>query len=339
MVLKRPRRIVSSSTLEEVTEAGLHAWIAQALPAGRQGLLPVGDDCAAVPSGGRMAHLLTTDAVMEGTHFPRTADPRAVGRFAANVNFSDLAAKGGRPVALLGALLVPADTPARWAQGVVLGLEEAARFAGTHLIGGDSKRSDQRGVVPVAVGEADVNHLMPISGAEPGDLLATTGTTGRGSAAYLAWKEESLSEKDAMSVLLNVRPRLREGIALSSTANASTDTSDGLLAAAHHLCAASGVSVHLREDWVPFDPLARKVAKALELPLDKVAFLGGDYELLVTFPRESFDATLKNVVKAGGKICVIGSVAEKGPSVFENKEGDTRPLPTGGWDSFAPEAG
>ncbi|MDE1821136.1 MAG: thiamine-phosphate kinase [Euryarchaeota archaeon] len=339
-MLKRPRKVGSprsppSGTLEEVTEAGLHEWIAKTLPAGRMGLLPLGDDCAAIPTGGRNVHLLTTDAVMEETHFPATADPRAVGRFAANVNFSDLAAKGGRPVALLGALLLPPDTPARWAQQVILGLEEASRLVGTHLLGGDSKRSERRGIVPIAVGEANANNLMPISGAFPGDLIATTGTTGRGSSAYLAWKEGSLTEKDAMGVVLGVRPRLREGLALAPTATATTDTSDGLLAAARHLCEASGVSVHLREDWVPYDPLAVKVAKALRLPVEEVSFLGGDYELLTCFPRSSFDATLKNVVRAGGRVCVIGSVHEKGPSFFEDKEGNTRPFPKVGWDSFA----
>ncbi len=334
-MLKRPRKVTSSATLEQVSEASLHEWIARTLPAGKAGLLPVGDDCAAIPTGGKFVHLLTTDAVMEGTHFPPTADPRAVGRFAANVNFSDLAAKGGRPVALLGAMLVPGETPLRWAQQVIIGLEEASRLAGTHLLGGDSKRSENRGVVPIAVGEADARYLMPISGAMPGDLLATTGTTGRGSSAFLAWKEESLSEKEALGVLLNIRPRLREGYALSTTATATTDTSDGLLAAVDHLCRASGVSAHLRDDWVPYDPLALKVAKALDLPIEKVAYLGGDYELLTAFPRASFDATLKNVVRAGGHLCVIGSVGEKGESYFEDKEGHTRPLPNVGWDSFS----
>lgn len=335
MVLKRPLRVGPSTTLEEVTEAGLHRWIAQVLPAGKEGLLPVGDDCAAIPAGRGSVHLLTTDAVMEGTHFPATADPRAVGRFAANVNFSDLAAKGGTPVALLGALLLPAKTPAKWAQQVILGLEEASRQVGTHLVGGDSKKSDVRGIVPIAVGEGNPDQLMPISGAQPGDLIATTGTTGRGSSAYLAWQEGSLTEKEAMSVLLNVRPRLREGLALAATATSTTDTSDGLLAAVRHMCEASGVSVRLREDWIPYDPLALKVAKALDLPVEKVAFLGGDYELLTAFPKPSFNATLKNVVRNGGKICVIGSVEEKGPLLFEDKEGNTRPLPAGGWDSFA----
>lgn len=334
-MLKRPRKVSSAPKLEQVGEATLHEWIARTLPAGKLGLLPVGDDCAAIPTAGRGVHLLTTDAVMEGTHFPPTADPRAIGRFAANVNFSDLAAKGGRPVALLGALLLPPETPLRWAQQVIVGMEEASRLAGTHLLGGDSKRSENRGVVPVAIGEGDADHLMPISGAMPGDVLATTGTTGRGSSAYLAWKEESLSEKEAFGVVLNIRPRLREGAALAATATATTDTSDGLLAAVDHLCKASGVSAQIREDWVPYDPLAVKVAKALDLPIEKVAYQGGDYELLTSFPRERFDATLKNIVKAGGRICVIGSVGEKGPSFFENKEGRTRPLPSMGWDSLA----
>lgn len=339
MVLRRPRKAskppAAPPTMAQVSEAGFHAWLTRTLPAGRSGLLPIGDDCAAIPADGHTVHLLTTDSVLEGTHFPPTADPRMVGRFAANVNFSDLAAKGGVPIALLGALLLPASTPIRWAEGVVQGMEEASQAAGCHLVGGDSKKSDRRGIVPVAVGTADDRALMPISGARPGDLLATTGTVGRGSAAYVAWKEEALSEKDALGVLLGVRPRLAEGRALSRTAHATTDTSDGLLAAIRHLMAASSVSVRLRAAWVPYDPLAVKVAKALDHPIEEVAFQGGDYQLLTAIPKGSFDATLKNMVRAQGQLKVIGTVAEaEEPSVVEQDDGQELPLPEGGWDSF-----
>lgn len=331
----RPRKPApSTATMKEIGEADFHEWLARTLPAGRAGALPIGDDCAAIPAGGHLVHLLTTDSVMEGTHFPPTAPPRLVGRFAANVNFSDLAAKGGRPVALLGAMLLPPDTLARWSQEVVLGMEEACRVAGCHLVGGDSKRAEHRGIVPVAVGEADERHLMPLSGAQVGDLVATTGTTGRGSSAYVAWKEESLSEKDALNLLLNFRPKLTEGMALARNAHATTDSSDGLLAAVRHICRASGVSVRLRDDWVPYDPFAQKVAKVLEQPLDEVAFVGGDYELITTFARDELDGTLKRVARAGGRLTVVGEIVPgKQPSVLE-RDGKDLPLPEGGWDSF-----
>lgn len=333
----RARRVPRAppSTMKEVGEAGFHAWLTKTLPAGHLGLLPLGDDCAAIPAGGHAVHLLTTDSVMEGTHFPATTHPRIVGRFAANVNFSDLAAKGGRPLALLAAMLLPPDTLARWSQEVVLGMEEACQAAGCHLLGGDSKRGEHRGLSPVAVGEGDDRYLMPLSGAQVGDLVATTGTTGRGSAAYVAWKREALDEKDALNILLNFRPRLTEGLALSRTAHATTDSSDGLLAALRHVCGASGVSVRLRDDWIPYDPFAQKVVKVLELAMDDVAFVGGDYELITTFARKELDGMLKRVARAGGRLTVIGEVTSgKEPSVLE-REGRELPLPSGGWDSFS----
>ncbi|MCI4328527.1 MAG: AIR synthase related protein, partial [Thermoplasmata archaeon] len=69
--------------------------------------LPLGDDAAAVRlRPGRVA-LLTTDALVEGTHFLAASPPRDVGSAAAAVSLSDVAAKGGRPVALLLDLLLP----------------------------------------------------------------------------------------------------------------------------------------------------------------------------------------------------------------------------------------
>jgi thiamine-monophosphate kinase len=320
--------------MKEAGETGFHAWLAKTLPAGKAGILPIGDDCAAIPAGGHTVHLLTTDSVLEGTHFPPTAHPRLVGRFAANVNLSDLAAKGGRPLAFLGAMLLPPDTLLRWSQEAVLGMEEACQIAGCHLLGGDSKRSEHRGIAGVAVGEADDRQLMALGSAEVGDLIATTGSTGRGSAAYVAWRDEALAEKDALNILLNFRPRLTEGMALARVSHATTDSSDGLLAAVRHICEASHVSARLRDDWIPYDSFAQKVVKVLELEMDDVAFVGGDYELITTFPRDALDGLLKRVARAGGRLTVIGEVVpEKEPSVLE-RDGEDLPLPTGGWDSF-----
>jgi thiamine-monophosphate kinase len=98
------------------SERGFHAWLARTLGPTPLNVLPMGDDTSATPIGGGRVALLTTDALSEGTHFLSASPPRAIGRAAAGASLSDIAAKGGRPVALLLDLLLPPAAPERWAR-------------------------------------------------------------------------------------------------------------------------------------------------------------------------------------------------------------------------------
>src|SRR5436190_22852927 len=74
-------------------------WLRQRTPPNP--LVPVGpgDDCAVLKPAGGAEMLVTTDMLLDGTHFHLTqAGPRAVGRKAMAVNLSDIAAMAGKPV-------------------------------------------------------------------------------------------------------------------------------------------------------------------------------------------------------------------------------------------------
>ena len=72
-----------------------------------------GDDAALMSSHGR--RVITTDALVEGTHFLRAHPPRALGWKAAAVNLSDVAAMGAIPEAFLLTLYaLPVHMFHRW---------------------------------------------------------------------------------------------------------------------------------------------------------------------------------------------------------------------------------
>jgi len=74
-----------------------------------QALLGPGDDCALlIPSEG-MLLAVTTDMLVEGTHFLPDTDPCALGWKTLAVSLSDLAAMGARPRWALLAGSLPAD--------------------------------------------------------------------------------------------------------------------------------------------------------------------------------------------------------------------------------------
>ncbi len=312
-----------------IGERELVARLARTLPAGRAGLLPIGDDAAALrPPPGRVA-VLTTDSLVEGTHFLPEAPPLRVGAAAAGVSLSDTAAKGAQPRAVLLAVLVPPGSPAAWVEAVVLGAERAAARVGAHVIGGDTKPSPVRTVVSTVVGWGWADRLAPRTGARPGDLLATTGEVGRGGAAEQRLRAGA---RDAPVGLLDIRPRVAEGIALGRFADAMLDTSDGLADSAHLLAAASRVAVVIDEARLPWvADVARRASAAARR---SVGFFGGDYELLAAIPRRRWRAARAAVRRSGGRLTEIGRV-ESGRGAWIVGRRGREPMPEGGWRPFA----
>jgi thiamine-monophosphate kinase len=311
-------------------ERAFHGWLARTLPAGRTGALPLGDDAAALrPPRGRVA-VVSTDALVEGSHFTPESPARLVGRAATSVSLSDLASKGAEPRAVLLAMIVPPATPDGWARELVRGAEGAASDFGAHVVGGDTKAGPVRTVVSTAIGWGNPRYLAPRSGARTGDVLVTTGTVGRGG---LAFAHLGAGRRSSLRALLDVRPRVREGAALVRWAHAMLDTSDGLAESCRLLSSASRVRVVVDERAVPFAPgLSRDGRNPSRRR--SIAFFGGDYELLAALPAGRVAAAVRAVRRAGGDLTAIGSVSTGRGALLRTAEWE-RPMPAPGWDPFA----
>jgi thiamine-monophosphate kinase len=316
-------------------EREFHAWLAHFLRGPGRGLLPLGDDAAALRVPPRRVAVLSTDALVEGTHFLPDSPPLRIGAAAANVSLSDVAAKGAEPAALLLDLIVPRGTPRRWAQEVVRGADRAGRRAGAPLVGGDTKPGATPAVVSTVIGWGRPGHLAPREGARPGDLLVTTGSVGRGGLAahHLGRSAPSRARRrTALVELLTVHPRVREGIALAPFAHAMLDTSDGLADASGLMSEASGVAVTVEEALLPWTVgLARAAPTARGRRA--LGFYGGDYELLAAVPSRAAAPARSAVRAVGGRLTVIGRV-ERGQGAYLERAGRRIPMPAGGWRPF-----
>jgi len=322
-----------TSRAKAIDERRFHDWLAQKLPAGRSGLLPIGDDAAAIrPPPGKVA-VLSIDSLVEGTHFLSGAPPQKIGAAAAAVSLSDLAAKGAEPAALLLAIVLPPGTPQRWAEAVAEGAERTAARFGMTLVGGDTKPGPVRTVVSSVVGWAREDALAPRSGARPGDLLATTGHVGRGGVAAARLGRTKRPDRRAISAMLEVHPRVAEGAALVRWAHAMIDTSDGVADAARLLADASGVRIEVDEDRLPLIPSLRKTDLS-SAERRRRAFYGGDYELLLAVPSRAFPAAERAVRRVGGRLSLIGRVT-RGRGAWLWSGGRVRPMPPAGWRPFA----
>jgi thiamine-monophosphate kinase len=315
-----------------IHEREFHAWLSRNLPAGRSGLLPVGDDAAALrPPAGSVA-VLTTDSLVEGTHFLPGSPPGRIGSAAVAVSLSDLAAKGAGPAAVLLAVIVPPGTPRAWVQALTRGAERSAARFGAELVGGDTKPGPVRTVVSSALGWGRAHQLAPRTGAREGDLLVATGVVGRGGVAAARLPARGRPAPGALAALLDVRPRVREGQVLARWAHAMLDTSDGLAEGARLLAAGSRVRVVVEESRLPLAPGLARLARS---PVGRrtLAFFGGDYELLAAIRPSDLRRVRRAVRRVGGRLTPVGRV-ERGAGAWLATTAGTVPMPAPAWVPF-----
>ncbi|HXY47790.1 MAG TPA: thiamine-phosphate kinase [Thermoplasmata archaeon] len=319
-------------SLAPIQERDFHAWLARHLGAGSSGLLPLGDDAAALPAARGRVAVLTTDSLVEGTHFLPDSRAGRVGAAAVAVSLSDLAAKGARPAAILLAVIVPPGTRTGWAQDLVRGAEQLAREFGAAVVGGDTKPGPVRTVVSTALGWAARGHLAPRSRARPSDLLVTTGVVGRGGVAAAHLGNPRYPRSTSSTELLDVRPRVREGIALARWAHAMLDTSDGLAEGTRLLASASRVRVVVEESRLPLAPGLRPYSRDVRRRR-AIAFFGGDYELLAAISGRDLARAQRAVRSVGGRLTTIGRI-ERGRGAWLESLSGTVPMPPAAWRPF-----
>ncbi|MGH9798410.1 MAG: thiamine-phosphate kinase, partial [Candidatus Polarisedimenticolia bacterium] len=135
-------------------------------------VLGIGDDAAALAVPPGLEILLTTDFLVEGTHFRTAWTPGfLLGRKAVAVNLSDIAAMGGVPHACVLSVGFPRRTPPAYADAVARGAADGARRTGVALVGGDTCASPALFVSVTLLGVVEPGGAVRRGTARPGDGL------------------------------------------------------------------------------------------------------------------------------------------------------------------------
>ena len=246
-------------------------------------LLGIGDDAALVRGPERL--LLTTDILVEDEDF-RLADhpPRLLGRKALNVNLSDIAAMGGRPLHALVGMALPGDIEDGWFRQFMGGFRSAARDAGVALVGGDLSQAGKVMIAVTVTGQ--VKSPIRRGGARPGDAIFVSGTLGDAAAGLRLLEKGGINGvvkpvRPLVTAFLDPVPRLTLGALLSGRrlASAMIDLSDGLSVDLAHICAESGVGAEIEAARIPVSEALTRFSRD---PLDMALNGGEDFELLFT---------------------------------------------------------
>lgn len=312
------------------------------LPPGAPVRLGPGDDAALID---REAGLLaaTTDLLVEGVDFLPDEDPERLGRRAAAVNLSDLAAMGAEPEFFLLSIGFDRRKGPEFPLAIARGAIAGAGAFGARLVGGDLS-SARETVVSIALWGRPAGAPLTRSGAAAGDLVFLSGHPGEAAAglrlaqriaAFAAqgsrptprFPELSLeTERRLLNAYRDPTPRIALGTALSreGLASAAIDVSDGVGVDAGRLARASGVRLVLEQNALPISAALLSFGAMDELdPLELLLSGGDDYELLFTASVEqaarlserasAFDVPVTRVgrVERGSGAALAGGRSER----------------------------
>ncbi len=297
--------------------------------------LGAGDDGAVYVTPPGYDQVISTDTMVEGIHFTKeTMSFSDVGYRICAVNFSDMAAMGAEPVALVLSLALPKDLPLEDLENCYHGIRECCRKYSVNLLGGDMTAS-LGGVIltGTVVGIVPSDRAVKRSGAQVGDVVFVTETVGDSAAGLAA----ILHQCDTDFPGLTKRHRRPEAqiqlgkILREAGATSLNDISDGLSQELNEIAAASRVIINLDKDKIPLSEETIRLGKRLGTDSLNWAFTGGeDYELAGTISPKNWGK-----IKGSYPVTEIGIVCDKGSGqVFIKSKNETVLMIPKGYDHF-----
>lgn len=298
-------------------------------------ILGVGDDAALVQVGSGMELAISTDMLVNGTHFFADADPYSLGHKTLAVNLSDMAAMGAQPRWVTLAISLPSEDEA-WLARFSAGFFSLADQYNVELIGGDTTRGPLNLCITI-LGEVPQGKALRRDSAKIGDEIWVSGVVGDAALALAHMQGKvALSEKSFKSTepaLHQPQPRVELGQALRGIASSAIDVSDGLLADLGHIleCSKLGAEIHFNKIPVSND-LRPYLAEDWG---QQCALAGGDdYELCFTAPAAGHAEleTLSEKLKL--PLTCIGNIVPGLDCKIFDSNGNVMKIEKAGYDHF-----
>ena len=259
-------------------------------------LLDFGDDASAIDIGDNQVVLLAADGIWGDL---MNVDPYWAGYCAVLVNVNDIAAMGGKPIAMVNIMAVDND---EIYDEILSGIVDGCRKFNVPMVGGHLHPDAEYNSLDVAIaGIASKDSLITSSGAKVGDkVLVAIDTDGRQYPGIpLNW--DTTYEKDAK--LVQDQIKIMQKIAEEHLPSAGKDISNpGTLGTLEMLLEASGVGASVELEKIPRN-------EDVDWDMWLRAYPGAAF--VMTAPEENAQAIIDALSPYSFEVSVIGDVIEE----------------------------
>ncbi|QCI17414.1 thiamine-phosphate kinase [Buchnera aphidicola (Aphis helianthi)] len=284
----------------------------------------IGDDSALIKIPKHNILAISTDTLVEGTHFFKNITPKNLAYKTIAVNLSDLAAMGALPKWITLSITMP-KSDNQWLKCFSENFFKILNQYKIILIGGDTNCGPLSITISV-YGLIQGEKALLRENAKEGDLIYVTGYLGESAAGFfLLQKKKYLinikTKKYLIQKHLNPIPRISEGIILRNFANSAIDISDGLISDLGHILKKSQCGADIYLNKLPISKNLTNNFKKTNY-FNWALYFGEDYELCFTISKKNIKklnlAIQKNLIQCKH----IGYVTsqEKGLNLIKNNK-------------------
>lgn len=240
-----------------------------------------------------------------------------IGRLAIAGTVNDVAMMGGKPVAILDAIVVEEGFAVDDLKRVIGSMDETAREVPVAIIGGDVKvmqkgNIDQLVIATCGIGLTRRGTIVSDDGARPGDKVILSGTVGDHGIALMAEREglkfETALESDINPVWDVVEAALKVG----GITAMKDPTRGGVASALNEIASKSGVSIWIDEERMPIRDSVRAASEMLGLDPLEVTCEG---KAIIVVRKDKAEGVLEAIrrTKNGREAVVVGEVRSDHP--------------------------
>jgi len=278
---------------------------------------------------------ISTDTLVEGTHFLPNDPISSVARKLVRVNLSDIISKGCIPIGVFLNIAWPNNVTTQLQKefASALGEELGSICVGVPLLGGDTTSTNGPMVASLVIlGRPYGKEPIYRSGASVGDLVFVSGDIGNaliGLNALLGKADLSKFPQSVAHYRVPELPPIAIGKLIAKYANSSIDISDGLLGDAHKMAVCSNLGIEVELNDVPISSeTIHWIGDNTRLPaLLELFSFGDDYQALFTISPKNLTDLVAEAKREKVYITEIGKCV-KGKGLSLCFEGNNIALPS-----------
>jgi thiamine-monophosphate kinase len=278
------------------------------------------DDAALLDNSSKYT-VISTDMLIQHTHFPKNMTPYQMGEKVVTVNVSDILAMNANPDSILISMGLPPQMTLNEYEELTDGILDKCDEYDITLIGGDINQNTEIILCGTSIGKVNEEFKLQ-KDINSDNLIAVTGELGSPAAALdLIYGNNDIPEEEKKEILKTLyEPTLpiNESKILQqfpSLTTSITDITDGLAIELGHLNDKNkDIGFEIFFDKIPYNKNIEKVAKLNNKDLkDYLLHFGEEFELLITLNDNEYykhQDKLNNIYVIGktnssGKITLI----------------------------------